>query len=671
MSLGIGIDTGGTYTDAVIYDYKERKVLAKGKSLTTKENLCIGIGGAMDCLPVELLGQAKIIALSTTLATNACVENKGGRAKLVLMGTSKKVLDWIDSKNTYGLKMEDILCIDSKGSFDGKILDEPDWDSLIEEENEWFSSAQALSIAELYALRNGAICEKNAKAKLAAHYDVPIVMANELVSGLNVMERGATALLNAKLLPVIADFMKAVSTAMKERGLDIPSMIVRSDGSLMVDQLSFIRPVETILSGPASSVLGGRGLTHCENCLIIDMGGTTTDISIVCDNTPAMTDGIRIGGWRTQIKGVFIDTFGLGGDSRVFLNEHKLALSERRVEPLCVAATKWPEIKTALKALLEQDRTDTHPLYEFLYLVSMPKDCSRYHPNEIELMKKLKAGPLMLGSDGLDLYNLKSERLEDEGVIMRCGLTPTDVMHIRGDFSLHDREASVLAARYFLNALPQYEDTDEDLIRFSNAVYDKISQRLYENIVRILIINKYPQLLKKSGEEQLSYLISQSWLERHEKKEQQFFQFDFSTSASLIGIGAPTHIFLPEVAKALGASYIIPEHAEVANAVGAIIADISAKAVVEVFPNYTSGGPVGYTVLTLDGNRVIESLEEAIEEAKKTATSLAIEEAKRRGALGELSAQTRVNPQIAYAKGGSSVDLGTTVTAVVQGRISM
>ena len=79
MKLGIGIDTGGTYTDAVVYDFETGEVLAGAKSLTTREDLSVGIGGALDKLPADLLRQAKLASLSTTLATNACVEGKGGR----------------------------------------------------------------------------------------------------------------------------------------------------------------------------------------------------------------------------------------------------------------------------------------------------------------------------------------------------------------------------------------------------------------------------------------------------------------------------------------------------------------------------------------------------------------------------------------------------------------
>jgi N-methylhydantoinase A/oxoprolinase/acetone carboxylase beta subunit len=84
MKIGIGIDTGGTCTDAVAYDFETGTVLAKGKELTTREDLSVGIGRALDALPQELIREASLISLSTTLATNACVENKGGRAKLLI-----------------------------------------------------------------------------------------------------------------------------------------------------------------------------------------------------------------------------------------------------------------------------------------------------------------------------------------------------------------------------------------------------------------------------------------------------------------------------------------------------------------------------------------------------------------------------------------------------------
>ena len=113
MAYGVGIDTGGTYTDAVIYDYETGRVLAKGKSPTTRQDLSLGVGRALDMLPGELLAQVRTASLSTTLATNACVENRGGRARLVLMGATRKTLDWIGADKKYGLNYDDVLCLDT------------------------------------------------------------------------------------------------------------------------------------------------------------------------------------------------------------------------------------------------------------------------------------------------------------------------------------------------------------------------------------------------------------------------------------------------------------------------------------------------------------------------------------------------------------------------------
>ena len=668
MALGIGIDTGGTYTDAVLYDSDQNKVLAKGKALTTKEDLSIGIGNALDTLPAELVGQAKILSLSTTLATNACVENKGGRAKLVLLGTTQKALDWIDAKTVYGLKNDEVFCIDTKSSFDGTVIDNPDWDAVTWAEDGWFSDAQALAVAEVNALRNGAACEKTAKEKLTAKYDVPFVMASELAADLNVMERGVTALLNAKLLPIIDEFMAAVKAALKLRRLTLQKLIVRSDGSLMSDELALRHPVKTILSGPAASIIGGKGLAGRENSLIVDMGGTTTDISIIKDGEPAMADGIRIGGFQTQIRGVFIDTFGLGGDSRIAVEDHRLVLSARRVQPLCAAAARWPQIVDRLRALIESNKTGAAPLYEFLYLVKQPQSLKSYDACEQSLIERLAGGPLMLGGGELDLYRLKSERLEDEGVVMRCGLTPTDIMHIRGDFCRHDRAASVLGARYLLKALAQYADNDGDLARFCDEIYDLVCAKLYENIVRVLLMNRYSHLFGKGVDGQLMALIRQNW---REQTGSGFFGLRFDTKATLVGIGAPTHIFLPRVARALGTECVIPDHAEVANAVGAMIADISAEARVEISPQYTAGGTTGYTAYAPGGSRTFDTLEEAVAFARGEAEAAAVSDAKQRGALGELAVDTRIVPKTAYSREGTTIDLGTTVVSIAAGRVNL
>ena len=657
MAYGIGIDTGGTYTDAVIYDYGTKEVLAAGKSPTTREDLSLGIGRALDALPAELLRQAEVAALSTTLATNACVEDKGGRARLVMMGSTQKTLRWVDAEKKYGLHYDDVLCLDTHGSFDGSVVDHPDWQAVMAENDDFLSQAEALGVVELNAMHNGGVCEAEARDALAGRY------------GLNIMERGATALLNARLLPVVEAFIRAVDRALMQRGLGALHVIVRSDGSLMVEELAKRRPVETILSGPAASVIGCRALTDCENALIVDMGGTTTDISILRGGAPQMTGGIRIGAWRTQIRGVFIDTFGLGGDTRLVIADHRLALDTRRVEPLCAAAVRWPRIRDELEALLAQTRPHTRPLHEFLCLVREPARPERYTDAERRLMDVLADGPVCIGGSAVDMYSLNSERLEREGVVMRCGLTPTDIMHIRGDYTAFDEKTARLAARYFLRALPDMEDDEENLAALCERVYELVERRLFENVARVFIESAYPDIYKDGLDSQTEALIARKWARRGEKEGDGFFSLSFDASAALVGIGAPIHLFLPEVAKALGVRCVIPAYSGVANAIGAAAADVSARAVVEIRSGFGADGAFSYTIHASDRMERFEDADEALEAARAAAKELAVSEARRRGAMGELSVTVETDAHQGTDRYGAAVDLGVTVTACARGRM--
>jgi len=669
MAYGIGIDTGGTYTDAVVYDLDSGKVLAKGKSPTTHHELSLGIGNALDMLPADLVKCAELVSLSTTLATNACVENRGGRAKLVMVGTDMATLEKVQADKKYGLEYADVLCVDAKASFDGRVAEVPDWSAVMAENKAFFDEAESLCVAGLNSLRNGGVAEKSAKEALTAAYPVPFVMACELAAGLNIMERGATALLNARLLPVIDRFIQAVGSALKERGLNAKRMIVRSDGSLMSDSFARRRPVETILSGPSASVMGCRALADCDNCLIIDMGGTTTDISVVKNGGPLMSGGINIGGWRTQIKGVYIDTFGLGGDTRIYIREGRPVLDTRRVEPLCVAAAKWPVVRDELERLMPMMRRHTRQLHEFLYIMRMPENTDRYTDGERRLLEALKGGPQMIGGGRLEDYGRAGERLEREGVIMRCGLTPTDIMHIRGDYSAFDSAASVAAAHCFLRALLDYDDTDGDMARFCNDMYGMVKQRLFENVCRVFIESAYPDIFKTGIGDELKKVITRRWENRN--APQGFFELLPATKAALVGTGAPTHIFLPEVAKALGVECIVPENSEVANAIGAVVADISAQSVVSINGEYAVDGSYRMIITAPGVREIVPDMEMAIVMAGDIAARLAVEEAHRRGAMGELQTEVKVHTHRSVDKEGSPVDLGTEVTARATGRVEV
>ena len=282
-------------------------------------------------------------------------------------------------------------------------------------------------------------------------------------------------------------------------------------------------------------------------------------------------------------------------------------------------------------------------------------------------MDRLADGPQMIGGAAMDLYAMDCERLEREGIVMRCGLTPTDIMHIRGDYSAFDAEASRLAARYFLRVLPERVDDQPCMDALCNEAYDLVKRRLFENLARVFIESTYPGLCPDGLGEQLRAFIAHRWEHRGEPEPQGFFSLKLDAQAALIGIGAPTHIFLPEVARALGVRCVIPKHSGVANAVGAAMAQVAAKVTVEVSPVYTSEGVDGYGVHGPGVNEKYDDYDAAVEAAKAAAKRLAIAEAVRRGASGLTDARVTVDDRVARTRAGSELRLGASLTAVALG----
>ncbi|MBF7097451.1 hydantoinase/oxoprolinase family protein [Alkalibacter mobilis] len=666
MRLGIGIDTGGTYTDAVLYDFETKTILSSAKSLTTKEDLAIGIRGALDGLPQDKIQKAEIVSLSTTLATNASVEEKGGRGKLVFIGADKDIV--LKTGKNYGLPdLNEMFFLDGKVDTRGEIIKEPNWETFMKDVEKWISDADAVAVVQQLGVRNSTT-EQRAKELIMENYELNTICGHELFSDLNYIKRGSSTLLNARLIPVIKDFLDAIKTSLKERNVNAPVVIVRSDGSLMSENFTTIRPVETLLCGPAASVMGGIELTGEENCVIVDMGGTTTDLAIVKDSVPVKAhDGVKVGKWQTFVKSVYIDTFGLGGDSRVVIdNSGDISLGNARVVPVCIAAKRYPEIREKLKSLAKSRRITHEPQHELFYLVKDITDSDKYNADERALCTALKEnGPMIYAEAALTvkkkLFFNRIDRLEKEGIIMRCGLTPTDMMHVKGDFNLFDREASNYAAEYVSARLGIPIDSIAD------KVYDLVKEKMYFNIVRMLLEDKYSDYKNNGLDYNTERLIRDSWDAFKNPESDNLIKLNFKMPSSLVGVGAPIHLFLPEVADALNTKCVIPENAGVANALGAIVGNVSATVEISVKPDSEGDG---FIVFGKHSNTYTNSYEKALEEAKKEAKDAAIHEAKLRGATGDISVTLKRDYNESLAKElPEGMFLSTTISATALGRI--
>ena len=660
MKIGIGIDTGGTYTDAVVYDFDSSAILAGAKALTTKQNLTIGILEAIDRLPDDLTRQAEVISLSTTLATNACVEDRGGQAKLIFFGGNPAVIDRNGAQ--YGLpSSSDILLFDSAATFSGDSVREPDWDNFRQRIAGELdpASLDGVGILEMNSMKTGAVTEKKAKTIVQETLNLPVVCGHELFSELNSLRRGASTLLNAGLFPVIREFLDAVKQALDLRGIHPASLaIVRSDGTLMSEEFAALRPVETLLCGPAASAIGCSHLSDCPNAIVVDMGGTTTDLAFIQNGLPLkVTGGVSIGRWKTFVGGLYVKTFGLGGDSAVHYEGKKLILEEFRVTPLCVAAAKYPSVLNSLRRI--DIRKHTRFLYEHYMLIRDIDGNQRYTNEEQSFCRALKDAPLPLtqaaAAFGTDIYTLpkRAERLIHDGIVQICGFTPTDAMHIKGDFSEYSAEASRLGAEF---AAYNLDCTVDDLC---DRVYDEVKKKMYVNIVKAMLENKFPDYRKNGVSPDAERFILETFCGA---KNDDLIAAQFRTDYVLVGVGAPIGVFLEDVAKKLGTRAVIPEHHEVANALGAIVGSIRVVHSIEILPDNGAEGTFGHLVFGSEGRKRFKELADAIDYAREQAEAEAKAEAVRRGAHGEITVTSEVRTNDAEMRDGA-VYLGTVVTA--------
>ncbi len=333
MDLGLGIDTGGTFTDAVIIDMASSRILAKAKAATTLQDLRIGIGNALQALDRSLFPQVKLVSLSTTLATNSIVEGKGARVGLITAVPRPESFSFFTD-----IPAEETVVIAGAHDHRGRVATDLDTGAAEAAIASMTEKVDAFAVSGYFSIYN-ARHELQLKEMISNRCSQPIVCGHELSASVGMVERAVTAVLNARLLPVIQELLEAVRYIMQENRLHAPLMIVKGDGSLISAEVAKDRPVETVLSGPAASIAGACRLSGYDDAIVVDMGGTTTDIAVVANgNAPVDNDGAVIGGWRTRVRAVNMWTVGLGGDSRVEVqSEGRVLVGPRRALPLCAA----------------------------------------------------------------------------------------------------------------------------------------------------------------------------------------------------------------------------------------------------------------------------------------------------------------------------------------------
>ncbi|MBV8740880.1 MAG: hydantoinase/oxoprolinase family protein [Sinobacteraceae bacterium] len=341
--IRIGLDTGGTYTDAVALD-GGRHVLASAKALTTHWDLTQGLGAALRLLlgklPAAAPARISLVSVSTTLATNAVVENRFSPVCTILLGFDERMLE------RSGLQA-DRRAVRVRGGHDatGQELEPLDEAAIEAAVHEHGAHVEAFAVAALFSVRNPSH-ELRARERIRALSSKPVTCSYELSSQLDAPKRALTAALNARLTPQIRQLLTALRQVLEQQSIAAPLMIVKGDGTLMRAEMALEYPVETVLSGPAASVVGAGFLSTLRDFAVADMGGTTTDVAMVLDGRPIVrAEGAVISGWRTRVQAVEVHTSGLGGDSEVALDrERRLRVGPRKAMPLSLLAAQFPRV---------------------------------------------------------------------------------------------------------------------------------------------------------------------------------------------------------------------------------------------------------------------------------------------------------------------------------------
>jgi len=662
MNLGLGVDTGGTYTDAVILDFDMGKVLRKAKALTTPYDLTIGIANSIAGLGDFQTEQIKLVSVSTTLATNAVVEGRGGQVCLLAIGYKSKLLDEFGIKNAEPIKIVHVI----NGGHDimGEELAPLDFEKAKRVIEETKNQVDAYAVSAYGGVRNPTH-EIQLRDLIFQLTDKPVVCGHQLTSELNSIKRATTAAFNARLMPLITSLVKATQRVLEDKNITAPLMIVKGDGHIMNTQVATERPIETLLSGPAASIVGGRYLAGVNDGVVVDMGGTTTDIAVLRSGEPAISrDGASVGGWRTCVRAADIRTAGLGGDSHILLSEKGVHLSARRVIPLSLAASNNPSLLKELRSL------DNAGWYSALV---PPSDCliklrdadgMPLKGKERALLAALATGPkslirLAAELDAAHPTLLDTKAMEEFGLVGRIGLTPTDVLHAQGIYQEWDIEAAQVGLRLYAR---QLGESVENVIE---AVRREVDRKLATELISKFITDEsqHPSVL---GCNVCSLLVDKALGVR---KNDSGVSVDMRITFPLIAIGAPVQAYFPGVASLLDTKLVIPEHAEVANAVGAITGTIVETAEVTITPIYTPIGIAHFTVHTPIDKRDFDKFKDASEYAMRIAKQEAIQKAKRAGA-SEVELQIACSDQkgtVAKDQGGD-VFLGSNIKAIAMGK---
>ena len=664
MTLVIGLDTGGTYTDAALLDTATGTVRATGKSLTTRDDLSIGVGGAIRRVLEDFDGSAAdidLVSLSTTLATNAVVEGVGGRVGLLMIGFDETSLQRADLARALG--QDPVFFINGGHAADGAPQAQLDEAAIRKAVNATEGEVSAYAVAGHFATRNPAH-ESRTRDLLRDLTGAPVTCSHELSSSLGGPRRALTAVLNARLINLLDRLVAATEGIMADEGLSCQLMVVKGDGSLLESGYARSRPVETVLSGPAASLAGAAFLAGTRTAMVADIGGTTTDIALLQNGAPLLKpDGALVGGWQTMVEAADIRTCGLGGDSEVTPvgrgTTGGLTLGPRRAVPLSLLATQWPEVKDKLAEQLavavpmSTDARFVMPLMPNGVPTWLTRSEARLAAKAIEI------GPSSVAEiAGTQLALGAVDRLIGRGLLTLATFTPTDALHVTGDFIGFDAEAAMLGAKLIARQKTgigqPIAETPEELAR---RTLSELHRRTGLALMDAALAHDGAGEMQATNNPLLANLYRDGTTGKD-----SLVKLSLELGTGLVALGASAATHYPHVARRIGVELTVPDHAEVAGAVGAAAGSVRQRVMISVTQPFEGR----YRVHLPGGPRDLGVMDEALASAREVAGQLAEERARKAGATS-VSIEISEDIKLVPLGGGKELFIEALVQATANG----
>ena len=610
----VGVDTGGTYTDAAIIDAGSHRVISSAKAITTKGDLAIGVAEAITravgLLPQGLQPQdISLVSVSTTLATNAVVEGHGSAVGVVLIGFDAAMVMRTGIAQAFpGMPVETVA-----GGHDhnGDARVPLDLEALEAALSRMADKVDAFAVASAFAVRNAAH-EHAARELIVARTGKPVTLSTELSSSLDAPRRALTAALNARLISRVSHLIEAVRRAMSQLQIRCPLMIVKGDGTLALAESVVTRPIETVLSGPAASLVGAQWLSGLDSFILSDMGGTTTDLGVLLNGRPRVAlEGAEVGGWRTMVRAIDVRTIGLGGDSEVLLGpQGKLTVSAQRIVPVALLGARYPE----LIALLEADLADVDGGNSMQgRFVLLPFGARAGAPTG-ELTAREREVLLQVGERPQALRKLANtlaaqraiSSLRRKGLIQLSGFTPSDAAHVLGLQANWSSAAANLAGQLSARLRDMKFPTPERTEQFARDVWNE-TVRLTGRAILDTAMGMTPV------DSTLVDAVCRG------NALVGLCAISLKPSVPVVAVGGPVKVYYPEVARRLGCDIVFPDYCDVANAVGAATGVVAQTVVVRVAGDGSGVFVLHSTVGTLQFRDPTEALSRATEMAREAA----------------------------------------------------